>query len=91
MTTQSFCSEDLTRRLGIYGKKDAIRLTTLEQKEVQVNTSVVHLQVADLVFIMSCAFCFYKQSSIRDGGSGAPRLGAFFAPEGAPSPFPAAA
>ena len=33
----------------------------------------------------------YAVSSIRDGGSGAPRLGAFFAPEGAPSPFPAAA
>ena len=47
-STQSFCSEDLTRRLGIYSKKDTIRLTTLEQKEVQVNTSVVHLEVADL-------------------------------------------
>ncbi|XP_038061252.1 uncharacterized protein LOC119731982 [Patiria miniata] len=47
-STQSFCSEDLTRRLGIYGKEDTIRLTTLDQKEVQVHTSVVHLEVADL-------------------------------------------
>ena len=47
-STQSFCSEDLTRHLGICGKEDTIRLTTLDQKEVKVHTSIVHLEVADL-------------------------------------------
>ena len=46
-STQSFCSEDLMRRIGIHAKRETMKLTTLDQKEVEVNTFIVSLEMAD--------------------------------------------
>jgi hypothetical protein len=47
-STHSFCSEALTRKLGVFGSRDTISLTTLDQTQIITNTHVVSLEVADL-------------------------------------------
>ncbi|XP_014672849.1 PREDICTED: uncharacterized protein LOC106813265 [Priapulus caudatus] len=47
-STQSFCSEELVKRLGVLGRHNTITLTTLDNKDVCTDTHVVSLKVADL-------------------------------------------
>ena len=47
-STQSFCSEVLTKRLGVLGKHDTMRLTTLDKHNTLLDTFVVNLEIADI-------------------------------------------
>ncbi|XP_038058753.1 uncharacterized protein LOC119730035 [Patiria miniata] len=47
-STQTFCAEALARELGIHGRRDTVKLTTLDDHNTLVDTFVVDLEVTDV-------------------------------------------
>ncbi|XP_033642413.1 uncharacterized protein LOC117302547 [Asterias rubens] len=47
-STQTFCSEKLINELGVNGKPDTMRLTTLDNHDILTETRIVHLEVTDM-------------------------------------------